>query len=147
MSCALQKCVSRLEGRGASAAGADRYAPPLRASALRAGYHLKGLARCVSESRRHRPEGSLEDGDPPRAAGNALLSVTPENRAGAQRNNTSGYRGVSWWSARECWKGTVYHNGRPNHVGYFSDPEEANRAVIKRRNELFTHNQLDRASA
>ena len=70
-----------------------------------------------------------------------------ENRAGGTTKNTSGFRGVSWWSARQCWKGTVVHNGKACHVGYFSDPAEANAAVVAMRNRLFTHNQLDRAGA
>lgn len=69
-----------------------------------------------------------------------------ENLVGVYPNNTSGYRGVSWWSLRQCWKGTVNHNGRAVHVGYFTDPAEANEAVIAMRNKLYTHNDLDRVT-
>lgn len=68
-----------------------------------------------------------------------------ENRAGAPVNSTSGVRGVSWWSARSCWKGTVTHCGKHFHVGYFATVEEASAAVVAKRLELHTNNQLDRA--
>lgn len=65
-----------------------------------------------------------------------------ENRAGQRSDNTSGYRGVSWKRGR--WTAEFHHHGRSVYVGRFDDVEEANRAVIAARNEIFTHNELDR---
>ena len=70
-----------------------------------------------------------------------------ENRAGLDRNNSSGVRGVYWNKQDKKWKATVYNNLKPVHVGCFSSIEEAETAVIEMRNKLFTHNDLDREHA
>jgi hypothetical protein len=58
--------------------------------------------------------------------------------------NTSGYRGVS--KHRDRWSAYVVHNGRQQHVGIYKTPEDAAEAARLKRLELFTHNDLDRAS-
>lgn len=68
-----------------------------------------------------------------------------ENLSGAQVRNKSGVRGVSWYARKSLWMGSVRHNKKLCHVGYFSTVAEAEAAVIAKRNELFTHNDLDRA--
>lgn len=65
-----------------------------------------------------------------------------ENRAGQRSDNTSGYRGVRFQAGK--WLAIVYHNGQPINAGRYLTPEEANEAVMAKRNELFTHNDLDR---
>jgi hypothetical protein len=60
------------------------------------------------------------------------------------RSNTSGYRGVSWYSRYSKWKATAWKDGRAHHGGYFDDVEDANRAAIALRNQLMTHNDADR---
>lgn len=67
-----------------------------------------------------------------------------ENRSGAQRGNTSGVRGVTWDKTARKWLARVGHEGVRYHVGSFDDVEEAEKAVIAKRNELFTHNDADR---
>ena len=54
----------------------------------------------------------------------------------------SGYRGV--YRSRNKWCAAVNHNGVRHNLGSFDTPEEANAAVTALRNELFTHNLLDR---
>lgn len=70
-----------------------------------------------------------------------LRLVTPkqnsENRSGAQRNSSSGVRGVYRQKATGRWCARVGHNGKTIHVGYFDDLAEAERAVIAKRSELF----------
>ena len=44
-----------------------------------------------------------------------------------QRNNTSGYRGVSWKKETKKWQVSVQMNGRRKHLGYFEGLEEAAR--------------------
>jgi hypothetical protein len=44
------------------------------------------------------------------------------------------------------WQGRVRHNGKTYHAGVFETVDEAEVAVIALRNELFTHNLLDRAA-
>lgn len=67
-----------------------------------------------------------------------------ENHAGPPRNNTSGVRGVSFHRASGLWHATVGHNGRTYSAGYFRSLAAAEAAVIAKRNELHTHNDLDR---
>ena len=67
-----------------------------------------------------------------------------ENRAGATVRSKSGVRGVHWVAAKKRWCGTVGHNYKKIHVGYFRELADAEAAVIAKRNELFTHNNVDR---
>jgi hypothetical protein len=67
-----------------------------------------------------------------------------ENRKGPQRNSKSGVRGVFWDKRRQSWRASIKHHGVIIYIGNFTDLDEASRAVQERRNELFTHNDLDR---
>lgn len=67
-----------------------------------------------------------------------------ENRSGASRVSATGVRGVSWSARRGKWRAQVGHNGKSIHVGYFTDLREAEAAAIALRNELFTHNDMDK---
>lgn len=69
-----------------------------------------------------------------------------ENRSGAQRNSKSGVRGVSWNKRLNKWSARVMHHRKGYYLGMFADIESAEAAVIAKRNELFTHNHLDRAT-
>lgn len=44
------------------------------------------------------------------------------------RESTSPYKGVSWVSSMQKWKAQIKAKGRPAHIGYFTDEEEAARA-------------------
>lgn len=77
----------------------------------------------------------------------ASVKENTENRRGAQSNSKSGIRGVCWDSAKRKWMATVRHAGRRVFVGYFRSAAEAEVAVIAKRNELFTHNLIDRRGA
>lgn len=67
-----------------------------------------------------------------------------ENRAGPQYNSRSGIRGVTWDGKKNRWRVTVGHRSKQYWGGYFVDPEEAGRAAMALRNELHTHNDIDR---
>lgn len=67
-----------------------------------------------------------------------------ENRSGASVTSKSGIRGVSWSKSSQKWRATVGHLGRVVHVGYFTSQADAELAVVAKRIELFTHNDLDR---
>lgn len=69
-----------------------------------------------------------------------------ENFSGLDSNNTSGVRGVSWNKQCRKWQAYVKHNGKRYHVGLFADIKDAEAAVKAKRNELFTHNDLDRVA-
>lgn len=60
-------------------------------------------------------------------------------------NRTSGVRGVSQ-APKGKWQGRVTHHGKCYSAGHFFTIAEAEAAVIALRNELFTHNDADRAA-
>lgn len=64
--------------------------------------------------------------------------------AGAQPRNRTGVRGVSWSKPVHKWQAQVGHNMGRVHLGYFDSVEEAGRAALSKRNELFTNNLRDR---
>lgn len=69
-----------------------------------------------------------------------------ENHQGATRASSSGIRGVYQLRRvrRAKWSAAVQHHGTTYRLGVFNSPEEAELAVIAKRNELFTHNDIDR---
>lgn len=69
-----------------------------------------------------------------------------ENLAGLRSDNTSGVRGVSWNKQCNRWIAHVAHNQQKIYLGLFDSIAEAEQAVIAKRNELFTHNNLDRVA-
>ena len=69
-----------------------------------------------------------------------------EHRSKSNSNSKSGVRGVFWYPNYRRWVARVRHNGRLIHVGYFDTVAEAERAVMAKRNELFTHNDADRTA-
>ena len=69
-----------------------------------------------------------------------------EHLKATRKNSTTGVRGVSFSKKRNKWVGHVTHNYRYFHVGMFDSLEEAEAAVIAKRKELFTHNNIDRAA-
>lgn len=62
-------------------------------------------------------------------------------------NNTSGYRGVTFDKRKNKWAVLVGHNNRNYFGGNFHDVHEAGEAAKALRNELFTHNDLDRIAS
>lgn len=69
-----------------------------------------------------------------------------ENLSGPRVDNRLGVRGVSMTRSGK-YKAQVGHNGEKIDVGIFASLEEADSAVRAKRNELFTHNILDRKTA
>lgn len=76
----------------------------------------------------------------------ATRKQNAEHRLGAQRNNkSSGVRGVYWHEQAHKWRAMVRHNRRLISAGLFDTVAEAQAAVVSKRNELFTFNDVDRA--
>lgn len=67
-----------------------------------------------------------------------------ENRTGARASNRSGVVGVFRHRQSGKWQARVVHNGHAYHAGLHADMADAEAAVVAKRNELFTHNDLDR---
>lgn len=74
----------------------------------------------------------------------ATPSQNGQHRSGPQSNSKSGVRGVHWVEASHAWRAKVVYRRKTIVVGFFDSIEEAEAAVIAKRNELFTHNDLDR---
>lgn len=66
-----------------------------------------------------------------------------ENLRGAYKTSGTGVRGVRR-GEYGSFRAYVTHNGVRSNVGSFKTIEEAEAAVIAKRNELFTHNDADR---
>ncbi|NOQ62707.1 HNH endonuclease [Mycolicibacterium fortuitum] len=77
----------------------------------------------------------------------ATAKQNSENLLGAQRNSKSGVRGVTRMLDCDRWKAQVRHNGKCIYLGLFDSIDDAEAAVVAKRNELFTHNDADRKSA
>lgn len=69
-----------------------------------------------------------------------------ENHSGAQRNTTTGVRGVSKKKRSAKFSAVVNHFGRTYKAGRFEDLASAESAVVELRNKLFTHNDIDRTA-
>lgn len=69
-----------------------------------------------------------------------------ENISGAMRNSETGVRGVKRNRNGRPYSATVHHNGERFYLGRFDTIEDAECAAIAKRLELFTHNEVDRAS-
>jgi len=54
-----------------------------------------------------------------------------------QKNNTSGYRGVTWYENYNKWLSQIYYDNQRHHLGYFLTKEEAALAYNKKAEELF----------
>jgi hypothetical protein len=74
------------------------------------------------------------------------IKQNAENFGGLVSTNNSGYRGVYWHRQMSKWNVQVTHNGRRYAGGLHSDIEDANAAAIALRNQLHTHNDLDRVA-
>lgn len=70
------------------------------------------------------------------------IAQNNQNHNGPRANNQSGVRGVSW--DKSAWCARVNHQGKKHYLGRFERVEDAEAAVIAKRNELHTHNDLDR---
>jgi hypothetical protein len=74
----------------------------------------------------------------------ATQKQNAENPGGPYASSKSGVRGVTWDKRRNAWVAVVVHNSKRHYVGSFTNLEDADLAVRAKRNELFTHNELDR---
>lgn len=75
----------------------------------------------------------------------ATRKQNAENLSGAHQNSVSGIRGVSWSKQKNKWRVDVSHKGH-RYYGLFDNLADAESRAIAKRNELFTHNDLDRTA-
>lgn len=55
---------------------------------------------------------------------------------GRQRNNTSGFKGVSWCKRNQKWNAHIHFNNRQKNLGYFDNPKEAHEVYCLAANLL-----------
>lgn len=70
-----------------------------------------------------------------------------ENLLGSKSNSKSGHRGVHWEKRQGAWIVRVGHNRKLHHGGSFRSLEAAAARAVQLRNQLFTHNDVDRMAA
>jgi len=81
---------------------------------------------------------------------NLRLATNSQNQAnsGIRRNNTTGYKGVSFHKTLGKWHATIMVKGKKKHLGYFDTPEEAaeayNDAARKYFGEFAYLNEIER---
>lgn len=77
----------------------------------------------------------------------ATKVLNGQNRAGLNRNNKSGVRGVHWVNSDEKWIAKGHKDGTPVHVGRFDSLEEAAAAIHAWRVENMPYSVLDQRKA
>ena len=61
-----------------------------------------------------------------------LLSHKDNSRSRLKnKNNTSGYPGVSWFKPTKKWQAQIQVDGKNKHLGYFDSPETAHQAYLQ----------------
>lgn len=70
-----------------------------------------------------------------------------ENLSKLMKHNKSGYRGVSLYKRDGVYVAQVGHNGETLYLGRYPTAKEAAIVSLKKRLELFTHNDQDRILA
>ena len=70
---------------------------------------------------------------------NLRLATNQQNNynVGPQKNNKSGYKGVSWKKDKNKWEAKIRNNNKLKFLGYFDDLVEAGRAYDRAALELF----------
>ena len=69
---------------------------------------------------------------------NLRVSTRSQNRSNStkQKNNTSGYKGVSWHKCAKKWMACIKHNQIHIHLGLFATPELAHAAYVDAATKL-----------
>jgi len=69
----------------------------------------------------------------------AVTSKQNNENTGIRKDNSSGYKGVSWSNSKGKWIAQISHHKKNIHIGVFNDPKEAHMAYIAKAKELHTH--------
>ena len=65
-----------------------------------------------------------------------------QHNKGAQKNNTSGFKGVSWNKKSQKWQAFIKLDGKQRYLGYFDTPDAAHEAYKAAATKL--HNEFAR---
>ena len=131
-----------------------KHTPPVRAGQVAGSMQKNGYVSVSIGQRRylaHRIAWLLSFGSWPTGVVDHINGITTDNRIsnlractqgenqrnrGAQRNNKSGVKGISWDKRRSLWQGWVERDGRRTWVGYHKNLDDAERAIIEIRSRL-----------
>lgn len=58
----------------------------------------------------------------------AATQVQNQHNKGTQKNNTSGFKGVSWNKQAKKWRAQIWFDGKSHHLGFSDTPEAAHEA-------------------
>lgn len=78
------------------------------------------------------------NGDPSdNRVGNLREATNAQNQynRGANKNNTSGYKGVYWDKPRKKWRAQIMHNKKTVFLGHFNNTQEAAAAYAEAANQ------------
>ena len=80
-------------------------------------------------------DGNKQNNNP----ANLRIATNQENQRNVkiQKNNTSGFKGVSYEKDRNKWKASISNGSRRINLGRFNSPEEAHAAYKNKAIELF----------
>jgi len=56
-------------------------------------------------------------------------------------------RGVTWDNSRLKWRASICHDWKQMNLGCYKTIEEAERVVVAKRLELFTHSDMDKRAS
>jgi len=70
---------------------------------------------------------------------NLRTATRSQNNGNARRrkDNSSGFKGVSFHPQTKKWRAAIHIKGRKHHIGLFQTPEEAHDAYINKANVAF----------
>ena len=70
---------------------------------------------------------------------NLRICTAQQNGANSRigKNNTSGYKGVTWNKRRKLWQAQIMVARKNINLGVFSDPKEAHAAYVSAANDNF----------
>ena len=91
----------------------------------------------------HRNQNKLDN-----RRGNLRPATASQNKCNnsKNKNNTSGYKSVSWDKRREKWRAQIMINRKNKFLGYYDDPREAarayNEAALKYHGEFAVLNEV-----
>lgn len=88
------------------------------------------MPKCIDHINMDKCDNRIENLRPATLSQNGINS---RNR----RNNTSGYKGVSFCKSTKKWKASIKCQGKNINIGYFNDIKEAAKARKKTEIELF----------
>jgi hypothetical protein len=94
------------------------------------------------------PDGELDHADNDKK-NNAIANLRHASRRQnscnqrKRRNNTSGYKGVSWHRPNRKWIAQICSNGKKKTIGYFADAKDASEAYAVAARDL--HGEFWRA--